>query len=1117
MFLKALTGFMVYTLAVTQVIAQTAALVPNAKQTFLGTTGAPLAAGTVTMYVPGSTTKKTTWVDPNQASTNTNPVVLDAAGRSVIFGQGNYRQVVKDKNGVTIWDGFTSAYGSSAPSGATGTDTAPVGSVMAYGGFTVPTNWQLAYGQTLNRTTFAALKTAITITDSSVNCTSGSAILTNFASTAQFRIGAPIEGTCFATGITIASILSSTSITISSNATATSTFATTVFPWGNGDGVATFNVPDLRGKTFAGANAMGGTPSSTFQASSTISTTSGTPTVTVTSATGISAGMAITSANVPAGTTITTIVGTTITMSGNATGTASGTAATFAPFVSANAPAASGGSMTHVQSAAELASHLHTGTTNGESATHIHNFNEISETIAVGGTGETSFKAGGTRSPVPTGANTTDHTHTFTSASTGSSAAASIIQPTLTVNYIIKVAPNTSGAGGVVSLGGMAGDIVCDSSFVCAPVGSVNTIGCAIATTSQIGCVKPDGVTTFVSADGTITTASASSQIIVGTTAVTGSATNGYILYNNAGVLGNLASTGTGNVVRANSPTIATPTLTGSNFITNTNLVQAAAATLKGNPTSGTANVQDFTIQGLATASLNATNDYIPVYNAATGTIRKTTPGSIASTGTLPTISNNQILANTSGGSGVPIGTNATTWFDSAYCNTAGFLIARFVGVWTCSQNLPINVTWFGVDNTGVTDGSAIIQAIITNNTDGNCLFFPAGSYKFTGITSANPVCILGVGGGIGPGVVSSTYLTRFLNSSNTGNLFHITSYYASIFRDFQVTAFSGTPTAGISIYLDSSGVTNQTRSQITGVTFYNIWTGIQILRPFFPLISGNNFQIWGNYGIIMTTSAGIEGGGGMITNNLFFGDQPTTSSTAAIYSEVGYIDINNNAILGGPYGIFFNINNNPAGFIKVHDNTIENFGTHGILLQSLDGSTASMVMIQNNEFSVFTKTPSSCMFIVDSTITPAWITGVQIQGNVCQNTTTAGGRAGVWLGAGKNVNISNNVFNELGGNSPYGITVGGVSTNAGLLQPIQILDNSFTGTYTAKYLVSVTGIPVIRDLSSGLTVAQAIAAGAAAGSQFYATDATVPSSGPCTGGGGGSLLLIESGTSRCP
>lgn len=1011
----------------------TASLIPNAVQQFFDNNGNPLTSGSVTFYLPGTSTLAPTWKNAAETILNTNPVRLDAGGKAIIYGNQTYRQLVKDRNDNIIWDAVTAPGGSGGGSvPVTIGDGNMVGTILLWSNFVVPPQYVLAYGQEIARVTYPAYLAAVTSVQS-VFCTSGSPILTGLADTTQFPIGARVEVGCVPS-LTAAIISKTTStITLDTNANISITLNATIFPYGNGNGTSTFNVQDWRGRVPAGRDNMGDTP---------------------------------------AGRLTTSYFG-----------------------ANASAIGAPGGLESEILTIAQMPAHDHSGETGNQTTSTTARFFYSGNVVNTAGATPSISQLSGTAGPAIIDAIVSNHHHSI--ASQGGGLAHSIVQPTITTNYIVKVTPDTSSliASGVASLGGMTGIVACGAGLNCS--------------------------------SNTISVNATASQLTVGSTPVV-SGTSNYILYNNAGILGNLPTTGiAGNVVLSNSPTIATPTLTGSNFITNVNLTTALATTIKGNPTNATAAVQDFTIQGLTTATLNASNDFIPVYNAATGTIRKTTPSDIAAIGTLPTISNRQILANTSGGAATPIGTNGTTWFDNAYCNTVGYVIARLVSVWTCSQGLPINMAWMGADNTGVVNASTIIQNTITANTAGNCLFFPAGSYLFTGITSSNQVCITGVGGGAGPGQVSPTYATIFLNSSNTGTLFHITSYYASIFRDFQITAASGTPTAGIGIYLDSSGGSNQTRSQITGVGFFNVYTGIQILRPFFPVIDRNYFQVWGNYGIIMTTTCTVgpppvctEGGGGMITNNVFFGDYPTVSSTAAIYSEVGYIDINNNAILGGPYGIFIGINNNPAGFIKIHDNTIENFGIHGILLSTLDGSTASMVMIQNNEFSVFTKTPSSCMFVADYNVAmkEAWITGVQIQGNVCQNTTAVGGRAGVWLGAGKNVNISNNIINELGSNSPLGISVGGATTNAGLLQPIQVLDNSFSGgTLSAKYSVSATGIPVIRDLSSNMTVAQAIAVGAANGSQFYATDATVPSSSPCVGGGAGSLLLIESGTSRCP
>lgn len=88
-------------------VVQTAfaqALLPNGMQQFVDANGAPLASGSVSFYVPGTLTPKTTWSDPAGTVPNTNPVSLDAAGRATIYGAGSYRQIVKDVFGATVWD-----------------------------------------------------------------------------------------------------------------------------------------------------------------------------------------------------------------------------------------------------------------------------------------------------------------------------------------------------------------------------------------------------------------------------------------------------------------------------------------------------------------------------------------------------------------------------------------------------------------------------------------------------------------------------------------------------------------------------------------------------------------------------------------------------------------------------------------------------------------------------------------------------------------------------------------------------------------------------------------------------------------------------------------------------
>lgn len=90
-------------------------LLPNGQQQFTDVNGAPLAGGSVFFYVPNTTTPKFTYQDPGLTVPNTNPVILNAAGRAIVWGTGTYREIVYDQFGTLIWDQLTSGFTNPSP------------------------------------------------------------------------------------------------------------------------------------------------------------------------------------------------------------------------------------------------------------------------------------------------------------------------------------------------------------------------------------------------------------------------------------------------------------------------------------------------------------------------------------------------------------------------------------------------------------------------------------------------------------------------------------------------------------------------------------------------------------------------------------------------------------------------------------------------------------------------------------------------------------------------------------------------------------------------------------------------------------------------------------------
>jgi hypothetical protein len=90
------------------------ALLPPAELQFCDANGAPYAGGQINTYVPGTTTPVTTWSEPTGTVANTNPIILDSAGRCIIYASGIVRTILSDALGNLVWDQLSNTLVSAA-------------------------------------------------------------------------------------------------------------------------------------------------------------------------------------------------------------------------------------------------------------------------------------------------------------------------------------------------------------------------------------------------------------------------------------------------------------------------------------------------------------------------------------------------------------------------------------------------------------------------------------------------------------------------------------------------------------------------------------------------------------------------------------------------------------------------------------------------------------------------------------------------------------------------------------------------------------------------------------------------------------------------------------------
>lgn len=490
-FKSALAGMLLGVLVPTLAFGQ-ATLLPNAKQQYLDDAGNSVANGHVDYFIPNTTTKKTIWLDAAKTTPSTNPVILDAAGRpqpsGQTFGDGSYRQRVVDQNNLTVWDAVTTSTGSGGSAVAPAfSEGVMVGTVIAWTNTVLPAKYLYTAGQAVSRTTFSDLLTAITF-QTTFLCQVGVATVTvPIAISDSVPIGAPVETSCFAPGTTVFA-KSSGSLTMSGNATTTASVTARIFPWGNGDGSTTFNVVDMRGRGLIGRNNMGG---STGTALSSLYYLNGTTQVNPNAIGAVAGNQSNTllTSNMPGHThplvdpghlhiEQTSAVGGVANniLSGNGSGVNTNSLVSTASATTGITMNSTGGGLAATATVAAGGAGYTAGvqllTVSGGTCTTQPQFNI---TTAAGAITAPVLVTAGLCSVVPSNpaATTGGGGAGGTLNVVYSAAPVSIIQPSVTTDYIIKALPDdTPGGPGVSSIQGMTGAIACGLNMTC----TANTI-----------------------------------------------------------------------------------------------------------------------------------------------------------------------------------------------------------------------------------------------------------------------------------------------------------------------------------------------------------------------------------------------------------------------------------------------------------------------------------------------------------------------------------------------------------------------------------------------------------------------------------------------------------------
>jgi len=133
-------------------------------QQFSDDNGVPLNGGKLYTYAAGTSTPQATYSDSALTVPNANPIILNSAGRAIIYIPTNtaYKFVLNTSLDVLVWsqDNISLVSVATPPAPA----AVPTGAILAYGAASAPSGYLLCDGTAVDRTVYAALFAVLSTT-----------------------------------------------------------------------------------------------------------------------------------------------------------------------------------------------------------------------------------------------------------------------------------------------------------------------------------------------------------------------------------------------------------------------------------------------------------------------------------------------------------------------------------------------------------------------------------------------------------------------------------------------------------------------------------------------------------------------------------------------------------------------------------------------------------------------------------------------------------------------------------------------------------------------------------------------------------------------------------------